>query len=66
MKKFKIGDKAKIIQIPTKGSHLVNKVVTVVPIGGFGYEEDDVCVKLEDDGTIFFVKEHQLQKISTR
>lgn len=64
MRKFRVGDKAKITHMPNKGSHLVNKVVIVIPIGGIGYEDDDVCVKLEDGGQMFFVKENQLQMIS--
>ena len=64
MKKFKVGGKAKIIHMPDRGSHLINKVVRIVPIGGLGYEDDDLCVKLEENGEMIFVKEDQLQTIS--
>ncbi len=63
MKAFQIGDKARIIDAPERGEHLINKIVTICPIGGFGYEEDDVCAQLEDGGMLMFLKEHQLMKV---
>jgi len=63
MKLFKVGDKAKIIHMPEKGKHLLNEIVTVIPIGGFGIEEDDICVRT-DTGMMLFLKENQLTKIS--
>ncbi|OHB97678.1 MAG: hypothetical protein A2W74_09860 [Planctomycetes bacterium RIFCSPLOWO2_12_38_17] len=62
MKVFKVGEKAKIIDMPEKGKYLLNEVVTVTPIGGFGIEEDDICVKT-DTGIMLFLKETQLKKI---
>ncbi|MBM4055650.1 MAG: hypothetical protein FJ264_13515 [Planctomycetes bacterium] len=62
MKMFKVGDKAKIIDMSEKGKHLLGEVVTVIPIGGFGIEENDICVKV-DTGMILHLKEHQLRKI---
>ncbi len=62
MKKFKVGDKAIIIDIPEKGRHLIGKVVTIIPMGGFSYEKDDVAVMLEDR-RMLLLKEHQLEKI---
>lgn len=62
MKEFKPGDKARIVEMPEKGRHLIGKVVTIGRIGGFGYENDDVAVKLEN-GDHLLLKEHQLEKI---
>ncbi|HHT9104502.1 MAG TPA: hypothetical protein ACFYD7_01360 [Candidatus Wujingus californicus] len=62
MKVFKVGEKAKIIGMPEKGKHLIDEVVTVTPIGGFGIEEDDICVKI-DTGMMLLLKETQLKKI---
>lgn len=63
MKIFKVGEKARIIHMPEKGKHLLNEVVMVIPIGGFGIEEDDICVTT-DTGMMLFLKESQLIKIS--
>lgn len=59
MRAFKVGQKARIIDMPTKGIYLVGEVVTILPIGGFGIEDDDVVVATEA-GTMLFLKEHQL------
>lgn len=64
MKEFKAGDKARIVEMPEKGKHLINEIVTIIPIDGFGYEDDDVIAVLEDC-TMLFLKEHQLAKISS-
>ena len=61
MKKFKVGDRSKIIDMPEKGRHLIGKVVTIIPMGGFSYEKDDVAVML--DRRMLLLKEHQLEKI---
>jgi hypothetical protein len=63
MQQFKVGDKAKIVHMPDKGKHLLHEVVRVIPIGGFGVEEDDVCVVTET-GMMLFLKESQLTKLS--
>ncbi len=62
MKKFKVGDKAIIIDMPEKGRHLIGKVVTIIPMGGFGYKKDDVAVMLLEDHRMLLLKEHQLEK----
>jgi len=62
MKIFKVGDKAKIIDVTEKGRHLLNKQVTVIQEEGFGIEIDDVCVRTES-GSVLRLKEHQLAKI---
>jgi len=64
MKLFKVGDKARIISVPDKEKHWLNEVVTVGTIGGFGYEEDDVCV-ISDTKMMLYLKESQLEKIDT-
>lgn len=61
MKLFKVGEKAKIIHMPEKGKHFLNEAVTVIPIGGFGLEEDDICVRTEA-GMMLMLKESQLKK----
>ena len=61
MKKFTVGDRAKIIDMPEKGRHLIGKVVTIIPMGGFS-EKDDVAVML-DRRMLLLLKEHQLEKI---
>lgn len=63
MKEFKAGDKARIVDMPKKGRHLIGEVVTIIPIGGFGYEDDDVVAVLENR-SMLFLKEHQLERIS--
>lgn len=63
MKVFQVGDKARLIQLPTERRHLINKIVTICPIGGYGYEDDDVCVQLEEGGSSFLIKEHQMVKV---
>ncbi len=62
MKVFKVGDKPRIISVPEKEKHWINKVVTVVAMDGFGYEEDDICVRT-DTGQMLNLKEHQLKKV---
>jgi len=62
MKLFKVGDRARIICVPDKYNDLLNEVVTVVPIGGIGYEEDDICVIL-DSKMMLYLKESQLTKV---
>ena len=64
MKEFQVGDKARIVETPDKGKHLIGKVVTICSIGGFGYEDDHVNAVLEN-GAMFQFKEHQLAKISS-
>jgi len=59
---FKVGDKARIIDMPKKGKHLLNEEVTVIPMGGLGIETDDVCVKT-DTGMMLYLKESQLKKV---
>ena len=63
MKDFKAGDKARIVEMPDRGKHLISEIATITPIGGFDYEDDDVVVVLENC-TLLFLKEHQLEKIS--
>ena len=63
MKVFKVGEIARIIHMPEKGKHLLNEVVTVIPMGGFGIEEDHICVTT-DTGMMLLLKESQLTKIS--
>jgi hypothetical protein len=62
MKEFKAGDKAIIVEMPEKGKHLKGEVVTIIPIGGFGYEDDDAVAVLENC-TMLYLKEHQLRRI---
>ena len=63
MKVFKVGEKATIIHMPEKGKHLLNEIVTVIPMGGHGIDDDDICVRT-DTGMMMFLKESQLRKIS--
>lgn len=62
MRTFKVGQKARVIDMPAKGIYLLGEVVTILPIGGFGIEDDDVVVATES-GTMLFLKEHQLAKL---
>ncbi len=62
MRAFKIGQKARVIDMPAKGIYLIGEVVTVLPIGSFGIEDDDVVVATEAR-TMLFLKEHQLTKL---
>lgn len=62
MKEFEAGDKARIVEMPEKGRHLIGEVVIITPIGGFDYEDDHVVAVLEN-GFMLFLKEHQLEKI---
>lgn len=62
MRAFKVGQKARIVDMPAKGIHLIGEVVTILPIGGFGIEDDDVVVATEA-GTMLFLKEHQLARL---
>jgi len=63
MREFKVGDKARIVEMPEKGRHLIGEVVTIIPIGGFVPEDDDVGVRLENGEQLYYLKEHQLEKI---
>ena len=62
MNTFQIGDKVRIIDPPAEGQHLTNKIGTICPIGGHGYEDDDVCMKLEEGGSLILIKEDQLAR----
>lgn len=59
MKKFKAGDKVKIIDCPKK--EYIGCLGTLTPVFGFDHEEDDVFVTL-DNGEWIMVKEHQVEK----
>lgn len=62
MRAFKVGQKAKVVELPVKGTHLIGEAVTILPVGGFGVEDDDVVVATEA-GTMLFLKERQLAKL---
>lgn len=62
MRTFKVGQKARVIDMPAKGIYLIGEVVSILPIGGFGIEDDDVVVATEA-GTMLFLKEHQLARL---
>lgn len=63
MKVFRPGEKARIIYMPKKGEHLLNEIVTILHTAGIGIEEGDTMVKTEI-GTVLFLNESQLEKIS--
>ena len=60
---FQVGDTARIIEMPEEGRHLINKIVTICPIGGYGWAEDEVCAQLEEGGGFISLKEHPIVKI---
>jgi len=60
MKIFKPGYRLKIIEHPQM--QYIGILGTVLPISGFGYENDDVFVNLDDDNR-YYLKEHQLEKL---
>lgn len=62
MRVFKVGQKARVISMPAKGIYLIGEVVTILLIGSFGIEDDDVVVATEA-GTMLFLKEHQLVRL---
>lgn len=61
MKKFKIGDKVRIKDVPKEHKDKLNMKGVVIPIGETSYPRNDVMVKLEN-GELARVKEHQLAK----
>ena len=61
MKQFHIGDKVKIKDVPKEYKNCLNMKGVVIPIGGIGYPDDDVMVRLENS-KIICVKENQLIK----
>jgi len=60
MKKFKVGDRVRIV--PPAETAYIGMKATVLPLGGFGYESDDVNVML-DSGVAKLAKEFHLEKI---
>lgn len=62
MNAFNNGDKARIVNMPAEGRHLVGEIVTIRPTGGFNSEQDDVMVTTET-GMMLFLKEQQLTKL---
>jgi hypothetical protein len=59
MRTFKVEDTAAMIDTPESGKHLLGAIVVVIPIGGFGIENDAIVVRTET-GTMLFLKEPQL------
>ena len=59
MKTFRVGDKARIVDMPDGGKPLLGQSGTVVKIGGFGIEVDDVMLRTEAGKMVYF-KDHQL------
>ncbi len=62
MKQFHIEDKVKIKDVPNEYKNCLNMEGVVISIGGIGYPDDDVMVRLEN-GKIVCVKEDQLLKL---
>ena len=62
MEIFKVGDKARIVDMPDKDKGLVGEEVTIVPAGGFGVETDDMCVRT-GTGMMLYVNKSQLRRI---
>lgn len=61
MLEFKPGEKVRIIDMPSHGSHLIGEIVTVALKGGFSSAPDDVMVMTARHGMIL-VKAHQLAR----
>jgi len=52
---FKVGDKARLVHMPPAGACHVGKLVTILPLGGFVFD-DDAFLETED-GARFMVTE---------
>lgn len=65
MQTYKAGDRARIVEMPDRGAALIGQVVTVATWGGLGAAPDDVMVVTEN-GSMLFVKEHQLARVEHR
>lgn len=46
--------------MPEEGKQFMGEIVTIVPIGGFGYAEDDVIAILKNR-IMLYLKENQLE-----
>ena len=65
MQTYKAGDRARIVEMPDRGAALIGQVVTVATWGGLGAAPGDVMVVTEN-GSMLFVKEHQLARVEHR
>ena len=63
MKDIQVGDRVRIVDNPNVPKHLRNQLGTVIPIPtGVTTGEDEVMVKLDKGGKLFFRK-HDLTKV---
>ena len=66
METLKEGDKVQTTDVMKNHRHLKNQIGTVISIGGAGYAYDDVMVKLDSGGTIFFKVRELTELINDR